>query len=168
MRSRLANALLAHSLEHRHAREALGQRLAHSHHGVPALQQLREPVGRPGRGLPSSQLCLLMHRIAGDHARIAAVGLAALTNGLSVVFERLRIEHVDPHACRVRQVREQPVVNTGGFHRHHRALGQTRKPGCNRLGQVVHLDRCLHVVSRNHQFRFRYIHSIHRIVVIHD
>ena len=158
---------LARGFEHRHS-QTLRQRLAHAHHGVPALQQLREPVSRTRRGLPTSQLRLLMHHVAGDHPRIAVVGLAALANGLRIVFERLRIEHIHPHTRRVRQMREQPVVNTGGFHSDHRALGQTRQPGCDRLGTVVHLRQRLHVVLHGYQFHLGYIHSVHHIVVIHD
>jgi hypothetical protein len=87
-------------LEHRHAREALGERLACAHQRPPAHQQARERIHGRHRGLPGAKLRALMHQVAHDHACITTVGLATLPDRLGVVLEHLGVKH-DHQPCRV-------------------------------------------------------------------
>lgn len=75
-----------------YVRETLHQCLARVHQRLTACEQARERIGCRQRGLPHPQLRAFVHGVTGNHARITAVGLAALPDGLRIMLEHLRVD----------------------------------------------------------------------------
>ena len=159
---------LALGLEGGDRAQALLEHLARIDERVPAYEQLRERVGGGRRGLPNYELRSLVYRVARNELRIDAIGLAALANSTRVVLEHLRIEHQHHHAGGVCRVREQPMIFTGGLHRHHTARWNPRKPRRNRFSGIINPPDRLNLIAADLERRLRNIYPMHHQLVIHD